>query len=139
MNYPQLTSNCISYEMKCIASYESGSEGDWFTIGKTYKTTIADFDFVGAGCPQIVDDQGTGWYLNWQSGRVYGVEGTKIIAKFELVRDSRRRYYKHMTTLGMKQRKSGVIDYRSARRYLRNVNKFSPHKAVARVARNAGK
>lgn len=130
-----LTAADAGYTMKCVASCND----KWFTVGKSYKTLVCDFEFVGEGCPSIADNDGTTWALNWQQVTRYGIEGSKVVAKFIMIKDGNGKFVPHDTMNDMMERPSGNIDYRRARRFLRNCNKFNPHKLLRKMARNEGK
>lgn len=115
-NYKELNEHDAGYVMVCIMS-----DSQAFQVGKRYTTEKSSIKFCGQGCPDIND----GWALNYQRYRYYGVEGTRILAKFVMLKDNKGRYVKH-DTLGrntQKMRRNGKIDPRRFRRFVHQLMK----------------
>lgn len=116
-NCKKLTTHDSGYVMVCVYS-----DSFDFQVGKKYITEKACIDFIGAdGCPDI----NGGYSLNYQRYRYYGVEGSRVLAKFVMLKDNKGRYVKH-DTLGsntQKMRLKGKIDPRRFRRFVRQLMK----------------
>lgn len=115
-NYKELNEHDAGYVMVCVMS-----DSQAFQVGKRYTTEKSSIKFCSQGCPDIND----GWALNYQRYRYYGVEGTRILAKFVMLKDNKGRYVKH-DTLGrntQKMRRNGKIDPRRFRRFVRQLMK----------------
>lgn len=131
-NYKELNEHDAGYVMVCVMS-----DSQAFQVGKRYTTEKSSIKFCGQGCPDI----NGGWALNYQRYRYYGVEGTRILAKFVMLKDNKGRYVKH-DTLGsntQKMRLKGKIDPRRFRRFVRQLMKtpMSPleRKVFGRLSR----
>lgn len=115
-NYKELNEHDSGYVMVCVMS-----DSQAFQVGKRYTTEKSSIKFCGQGCPDI----NGGWALNYQRYRYYGIEGTRILAKFIMLKDNKGRYVKH-DTLGrntQKMRRNGKIDPRRFRRFVRQLMK----------------
>lgn len=132
-NYKELNEHDAGYVMVCVMS-----DSQAFQVGKRYTTEKSSIKFCGQGCPDIND----GWALNYQRYRYYGVEGTRILAKFVMLKDNKGRYVKHDTQPRhvQKQRRNGKADKRRFRRYVRQLMKtqMSPleRKVFGRLSRH---
>lgn len=121
--------------MRCIFtdSYD-------FEHGKDYVTEGSSF----CGYPDVeIND---GYSLNYHKNGYYGVEGSRIIAKFIMIKDRKGRYVKRSRYMDMcKSRNNGKIqDMRRLRRYVRQMLKTHGvhehgYKVLKDLTRNAGK
>lgn len=116
-NCKTLNEHDAGYVMVCIMS-----EIPAFQVGKRYTTEKGSIKLFGDGCPDI----NSGFSLNYQRYRYYGVEGaTSIYAKFIMLKDNKGRYVKHDTQPRhvQKQRRNGKADKRHFRRFVRQLMK----------------
>ena len=116
-NCKKLTTHDSGYVMLCVYS-----DAFDFQVGKKYITEKGSIEFIGDdGCPDI----NGGWSLNYQRYKYYGVEGSRVLAKFIMLKDNKGRYVKHDTQPRhvQKFRRNGKADPRRFRRYVRQLMK----------------
>lgn len=116
-NQKKLTTHDGGYVMLCVYS-----DSFDFQVGKKYITEKGSIEFIGDdGCPDI----NGGYSLNYQRYKYYGVEGSRVLAKFIMLKDNKGRYVKHDTRPDpYKERRNGKRDKRRFRRYVRQMTKF---------------